>query len=282
MILRLVCALVVACALAGCTGTSSRGKVVFQSSRDGNFEIFSMNDDGSNVQRLTNSPAYDVSPSWSPDGSHILFASDRDGNWEIYIMGADGTNARRLTAPPGSNTAPFWAKGGTKIVFVSTRDAVNGEIYLMNADGSNVERLTRDSTVKDSPVMTPDGRSVVFTVNGRAGYCIITRDLSSGSQSALTPEQYNATSPRVSSDGSRILFAAAGNGFSGIYSMSTAGRGITRLTPAGIPCRTPAWGASVQEIVYSKNAGLYLLSLDTQKEIKLSTHGDSAPHWIKD
>jgi Tol biopolymer transport system component len=270
------------CALAGCTGTSSRGKIVFQSNRDGNFEIYSMNDDGSNLQRLTNSPAYDISPSWSPDGSQVLFASDRDGNWEIYVMGESGADVKRLTVPPGSCTSPCWANNGTKIVFVSTRDAVNGEIYTMNADGTNVERLTRDSTVKDFPQLMPDGSSVVFTVNGRAGYYIAALNLSARALSVLTPESYNATSPRVSADGSLILFAATPDGYSGIYTMARAGGRMKRITPADVECRTPAWGASVQEIVYSKNAGLHMLSLNTKKEIKLSAKGDSAPHWVRD
>jgi len=278
---RLNCALLVTCALAGCTGTSSRGKIVFQSTRDGNFEIYSMNDDGSNLQRLTNSPAYDVSPSWSPDGSQVLFASDRDGNWEIYVMEPDGADVKRLTSPPGSSTSPCWVQEGTKIVFVSTRDAVNGEIYTMNADGSNVERLTRDSTVKDSPAMMPDGNSLLFTVNGRAGYYIAALDRSRQVQVVLTPESYNATSPKVSTDGSLVLFAAAPDGFSGIYMVTRTGEKTKRLTPADVDCRTPAWGVSAREIVYSKNAGIYLLSLDTKKEIKLSARGDSAPHWIK-
>ncbi|MBM2840385.1 MAG: domain protein beta Propeller, partial [Bacteroidetes bacterium] len=69
--------LLLACTFFGCTREEPKGKVVFQSNRDSNFEIYSMNDDGMNLQRLTNSPSYEVSPSWSPGGSQILFASDR-------------------------------------------------------------------------------------------------------------------------------------------------------------------------------------------------------------
>lgn len=282
MVIRFACSLLVICALAGCTGAVTRGKIVFQSNRDGNFEIYSMNDDGTNVQRLTNSPAYDVSPSWSADGSQVLFASDRDGNWEIYTMKASGADVKRLTSPPGSNTAPSWAKEGTKIVFASTRDVLNGELYLMNPDGTGIERLTHDSSVKDSPAMAPDGMSVVFTVNGREGYSIAALQLSDGSTSPLTPSSYNAISPKVSSDRSLVLFAATRNGYSGIYTMTLKGKDLIRLTPDSDDCRTPAWGSSTGEIVYSKNGGLYRLSLDTQKDMKLSSKGDSAPHWIKD
>jgi len=66
--------------------------IAFHSGRDGNFEIYVMNADGTNPTRLTNNPAFDALPAWSPDGTKIAFFSDRDGNGDIYVMNADGTN----------------------------------------------------------------------------------------------------------------------------------------------------------------------------------------------
>ena len=73
------------------------GKVVFESNRDGNFEIYSMNADGSNLTRLTNNAAADQAASVSPDGTRVAFTSTRDGNPEIYVMSIDGSNLTRLT-----------------------------------------------------------------------------------------------------------------------------------------------------------------------------------------
>ncbi len=281
MTVRIVVAiLVLASALAGCTSTSQKGRIVFQSNRDGNFQLYSMNDDGTSLRRLTNSPSYDVSPSWSPDGKRIVFASDRSGNWDIYTMSSDGEGVRRLTSPPGSNISPSWANDGTTILFVSTRDAVNGDLYMMNTDGNNVERLTRDSTVKDSPVMTPDGHSVIFVIDGREGSFIAALNLSSRSITALIPPSYNAASPRISADGSLILFAGTHDGRLGIYTSTVAGDDVRFVGTSNEDCRTPAWKGSQREIVYSKNRGLFMLSLDTNKEVKLSTKGDFAPSWI--
>jgi Tol biopolymer transport system component len=64
--------------------------------------------------------------------------------------------------------------------------------------------------------------------------------------------------------------------------MALKGENLSRLTPDTDDCRTPAWRSSSREIIYSKNGGLYMLLLDTQKEVQLSSKGDSAPHWIKD
>lgn len=274
--------LLLVAAVAGCTKTVPRGKIVFQSNRDGNFQIYSMNDDGTSLKRLTNSPSYDVSPSWSPDAKRIVFASDRGGNWDIYTMSSDGEDVKRLTSPPGSNSAPSWAKGGTKILFVSTRDVVNGDLYLMNPDGAAIERLTQDSTVKDSPVMTPDGRSVFFGIDGRDGSSIAMLDISSKSVTVIIPPSYNALSPRISPDGSLLLFAATRNGQSSIYTSAISGTNVKMLHSSADNCRTPAWRGSEREIVYSKNWGLFAFSLDTNTEVALSSKGDSAPHWISE
>ena len=61
-------------------------KIAFTSQRDGNSEIYVMNADGSNVERLTHHDAYDFGPAWSPDGTKIAFSSWRDGNIEIYVV----------------------------------------------------------------------------------------------------------------------------------------------------------------------------------------------------
>ena len=74
---------------SGCTAENEEpgtaiGNIAFYSNRDGLAEIYVMDAEGMNVQRLTDNSAADVSPSWSPDGSRIVFVSDRDGNYEIY------------------------------------------------------------------------------------------------------------------------------------------------------------------------------------------------------
>ena len=75
-------------------GRRTGSKLAFTTNRDGNPEIYVMNKDGSGLRRMTNNPAIDVSPTWSPNGNQLAWVSDRTGNPKIYIMNADGTGQR--------------------------------------------------------------------------------------------------------------------------------------------------------------------------------------------
>ena len=99
-------------------------RIAFNSNRDGNWEnnpdanreVYVMNADGTNPVKLTDHPARDIGPDWSPDGNRIAFSTNRDGNWgkkpndnwEVYVMNADGTNPINLTNHPKWDSQASW------------------------------------------------------------------------------------------------------------------------------------------------------------------------------
>jgi dipeptidyl aminopeptidase/acylaminoacyl peptidase/uncharacterized Zn finger protein (UPF0148 family) len=107
------------------------------SAGNGNWEVFVMNPDGTQVRQLTDNDNDDRCGSWSPDGSRIAFASDRDGGDEIFVMNADGTEVRQLTDNDSWDHWPAWSPDGSRIAFVSDRDG-GPEVFVMNADGTGV------------------------------------------------------------------------------------------------------------------------------------------------
>jgi Tol biopolymer transport system component len=116
-------------------------KIVFASTRDDpnpvtcwpncNAEIYVMNADGGNQMRLTSDPAYDSTPSWSPDGTKIAFSSYRNSpSPRIFLMGADGSNQTDLKV---YGTYPAWSPDGKKIAFGDGNIWVTGPVVTVRA-----------------------------------------------------------------------------------------------------------------------------------------------------
>ena len=182
------------------------GKIAFE--RSG--EIYTINPDGTNQTNITNNPAGDASPNYSPDGSKIIFATNRDGNTEIYQMNADGSNPVRLTNNPAADGYPEYSPNGASIVFVSDRDG-NQEIYRMNADGTNQVRLTNSTANDFQPAFSPDGRKIIFVSNpvDQSSRKIMTMNADGTNQQPF-PSPIGAVPayerPSYSPDGSKIIF----------------------------------------------------------------------------
>jgi TolB protein len=84
-----------------------------------NSEVFLADADGSHPRNLTNHPAFDGWPDWSPDGTRIAFASNRNANYQVFVMNADGTGIRLVANTEGRATAPHWSPDGRTIYFTN-------------------------------------------------------------------------------------------------------------------------------------------------------------------
>ncbi|MYE88070.1 hypothetical protein F4X33_03645 [Candidatus Poribacteria bacterium] len=130
-------------------GVDAQAQIAFTSDREGNSEIYVMDTDGQNPQRLTDDPAVDHSPSWSPDGKRIAFVSDREGDEDIYVMDIDGGNRRKLTQHRRGDGSPSWSPDGKRIAFAYVGRDGKADIYVMDADGQNPRQLTNNPLAFD-------------------------------------------------------------------------------------------------------------------------------------
>ena len=169
---------------------------------------------GSEVVNLTNHPAWDSSPSLSPDRQRVVFSTQRDGNSELYVVNADGSGLTRLTNSPGPEFvgSQAWSPDGSRIVFTSSSEGQqSSEIYVMNADGTGVVRLTQDGAYNISPAWSPDGASIAFCRFGAGFTGIDIYRMSAIDGSGIAKVASDGCSPAWSPDGSRIAYTSGVN-----------------------------------------------------------------------
>lgn len=150
--------------------SSDGRKIAFVSSRDNlDWEIYTMNNDGSAITRLTSDdPARNTMPAWSPGGDQIVFVTVEGCGQPscpsaIRVMSASGANTKRIFFAEGKIvTHPAWSPDGRQIAFGSNRDG-GMDIFVMNADGSNVRNLTNSLQDEDFPTWSLDGNWLAFT-----------------------------------------------------------------------------------------------------------------------
>jgi serine/threonine protein kinase len=258
---------------------STSGRIAFESFRDGNWEIYVMNADGSNQTRLTNNPAADDRfPSWSPDGSRIAFASKH----EIYVMNADGSNQTRLTNNPAYYSNLSWSPDGSRIAFQFWHDDNKYEIYVMNADGSGQTNLTNNPASDWHPSWSPDASRIAFysSREGNGGIYVMNADGSE--QTRLTT---GGSNPSWSPDGTRILFESYRDGNEEIYVMNADGSEQTRLTDNPANDFGPSWSPNGTRILFDShrdgNEEIYVMNADGSEQTRLTNDPefDGSPSW---
>ena len=247
-------------------------RILFHSDRDGDWEIYAMNSDGSGVIQLTNNPAGDKYAAWSPDGRRIAFHSDRDGDWEIYAMNSDGSGVIQLTNNSAIDEFSAWSPDGRWIAFHSDRDG-DWEIYTMNLDGSGVTKLT-DNRVRDAFLTwSPDGRRFAYH-STRYGDWEIWALNSAGSVVMLTQNPASDLEPAWSPDGRRIAFYSDRDGDGEIYAMNSDGSGVIQLTDNSAIDSSPTWSPDGRRIAFLSDRDgywdIYTMNSDGSGVIQLT------------
>ncbi len=259
-------------------------QIAFASLRDENWEIYAMNADGSALSRLTEDPANDVAPNWSPDARRIAFASNRAGNFDIYVMNADGSGVTQLTDDPGDDFAPRWSPDGRKLAFYSERQN-NVDIYVMNADGSAETRLTFDRGRELSPSWSPDGVKIAFSSDRERNFDIFVMNADGSEQTRLTSDRAADTAPAWSPDGHKLAFTSKRSGNWELYLINADGTELNRLTNHPADDFAPAWSADGNSLAFysirNLNYEIYVMDVASGNVIRLTDNPalDADPAW---
>jgi Tol biopolymer transport system component len=131
---------------------------------DANWDIYRMRVDGSERVRLTDSPAVEDEPAWSPDGKTIAYRFLKRATFSIWLMDADGGNKRPLVEDPKFHAkTPSFSPDGRKVIFYANRAARQSwNIYAIGVNGGSIEQLTSGDCEDRHPQYAPEGREVIF------------------------------------------------------------------------------------------------------------------------
>ncbi len=265
--------------------------VAFNSNRSGDHEIYAMRGDGSGQRNLTNNPANDSAPAWSPDRAQLAFVSDRSGTVDIYAMRYDGSDLRRLTGGAAHELWPVWSPTGDRIAYISNADG-DWELWVMSADGSNARQWTFNNAWDSYPTWSPDGRYIAYTSQRDGNYELYLVDLTTAAETRLTNHPASDAFPAWSPDGAQIAFVSARDGRLDLYILlpdhpEVAPQRIPVALSDGEINRYPAWSPDGQTLLFTSwrdgQAEIYAVNRQggDLRNLTRQAQEDESPAWAR-
>jgi TolB protein len=262
-------------------------KFALVSSLEGNRDIVVANADSSKVHNLTNSPAAEIDPIWSPDGVNLLYRKDflpgRGPASEIWMVRPDGTDPRKIA----NGVAAVWSPDGQKIVYARLTGQ-SAKIEMVGRDASNpVSVADLPDTWIDGLASSPDGsRLLVATIHN-----LYLMNLDGSNRVRLARDLEAFTDPLWSPDGQWISFYASTphtslpEDHSDLYTVRLDGSGLVNLSnsPFG-GNNTAAWSADGKWLVYGsrKDSGkdnIFVSNSDGSEQYRL-TFSDTSEEYF--
>jgi Tol biopolymer transport system component len=273
------------------------GLIAFESTRDGNTEIYTTTIDGSIQTNLTNNPADDFNFLWSPDGTRIAFLSTRTGWLEMFMMDANGANVRQLSHKDGTGmaySAPLaWSADGQHIlalnfkVWLGASDRYTQQLELIETDGSGARIVyDDDEAYLSNPQWMPDSRHFTVSVSSPRLCGTYIAELASGALT-YTPVTDTCDILEWSPDGTLAAYSTRDVIFV-LNADGTEAFNVPELSNA-CGCALYDWSPDGQHILYMNDTGAVdAISLDGVRQVSLrllinnnySNHG--APTWSPD
>src|SRR5262245_27479799 len=266
------------------------GRVVFTYLAD----IWTADEDGRNVKRITVNKARDVYPRFSPDGKWIAFSSDRNGNMDVFIVPSEGGSPKQLTFHSADDAVLGWTPDSKSVLFASNRgDDFMPKLYTVSVDAAIEKDAGPDMGV--SGCYSPDGTRLAINRKGQVYWRkyyhgayqtdVTVMDIAAKKFTDVTDYDGEDSWPMWSRDGN-IYFVSdrEGNGLTNIWRVPEAGGKAERITSFKTgDVRFPAISADGKVIVFEHDFGLWKLDVASRRTspIKLDIAADTQENLVE-
>jgi len=248
------------------------GRVVFSYLGD----VWTADDNGQNVQRLTVNRARDVYARFSPDGKWIAFSSDRNGNLDVFLIPSEGGTAKQLTFHSADDAVLGWQPDSRAVLFSSNRgEDFTNQLYLVGVDGGLPIKAGTDMGVQGA--YSPDGKRLAYNPKSQVYWRkyyrgsnqsdVVVLDIAAKKFTQLTDFDGHDSWPMWGNDGG-IYFVSdrEGNGLTNIWRISGDGGKAERVTSFKTgDVRWPAASSDGRTIVFEHDFGIWKLDVNSRK-----------------
>lgn len=231
--------------------------IVFESNRDGNWEIYLMDANGDNQIRLTDNAYNDRRPSWHPNGKKIVFESDRQGEYALYELKISNKKVREINIP-GLEGVPIFAQyspNGEQIAFSLRKSDERSSIEIVSSNGKGLRTLFYDDARSTYPNWSSNGKSILFfsrheTDNKDDEIYVIGPTVPHLKR--LTHYPKHNFCPSWSKDGKKIAYVTSFDDIRPeIYMMDSSGSHQIRLTYNEDGDTLPRWSPDSKKILFT-------------------------------
>jgi TolB protein len=137
--------------------------IIFESNRDGHWQIYSMDIDGKNQRRVINSTSNDRRPTWHPFNNMILFESDRNGISDLFTFDLDTKELKKVPIPlNGNKSYAHFAPNGKELIFNYKVSDNNYNIYIISANGKRLKTIVNNAYENMYPRYSPRGDAILY------------------------------------------------------------------------------------------------------------------------